>query len=66
MLFTKQISNQDQAHYYTTPGLSWDSTLKMTKVKLELLGNIDMHLMIEKGKLCFLFRNKIIKLILQV
>ena len=38
----------------------------MTKVQLELLGDIDMHLMIEKGNLClFLFRNKIIKLLLQ-
>ena len=51
----------DPAHYYTTPGLSWDSALKMTRVNLELLGDIDMHLMIEKGNLCFLFRNKIIQ-----
>ena len=55
----------DIAHYYTTPGLSWDSALKMTKVQLELLGDIDMHLMIKKGNLCFLFRYKIIKLMLQ-
>ena len=43
----------DPAHYYTTPGLSWESALKMTKVQLELLGDIDMHLMIEKGNLRF-------------
>ena len=43
----------DPTHYYTTPGLSWHSALKMTKVQLELLGDIDMHLMIEKGNLCF-------------
>ena len=49
----------DPAHYYTTPGLSWDSALKMTKVKLELLGDIDMHLMIEKGNLCYVFILKI-------
>ena len=39
--------------HYTTPELSWESALKMTKVQLELLGDIDMHLMIEKGYLCF-------------
>ena len=55
----------DPAHYYTTPGLSWDSALKMTKVKLELLGDIDMHLMIEKGNLCFYFKNKTITFVLQ-
>ena len=39
----------DPAHFYTTPGLSWSAALKMTGVTLELLGDIDMHLMIEKG-----------------
>ena len=39
----------DPAHYYTAPGLSWDAALKMTSVELELLTDIDMHLMIEKG-----------------
>ena len=39
----------DPAHYYTAPGLSWDAALKMTAVKLELLTDIDMHLMVEKG-----------------
>ena len=48
----------DPAHYYTTPGLLWDSALKMTKVKFELLGDIDIHLLIEKGNLCcFYFKN---------
>ena len=37
------------AHYYTAPGLAWDATLKITGVELELLTNIDMLLMIEKG-----------------
>ncbi|KAJ8971392.1 hypothetical protein NQ317_005091 [Molorchus minor] len=32
----------DPAHYYTAPGLSWDPMLKLTKVKLELLTEIDM------------------------
>ena len=39
----------DPAHFYTTPGLSWNAALKMTNVTLELLTDIDMHLMIEKG-----------------
>ena len=39
----------DPAHYFTAPGLSWDVALKMTKVKLELLSDIDMLLMVEKG-----------------
>ena len=34
----------------TAPGLSWDAALKMTKVKLELLTDVDMHLMVEKGE----------------
>ena len=39
----------DPVHYYTAPGLAWDAMLKMTKIKLELLSDIDMLLMIEKG-----------------
>ena len=39
----------DPAHYYTSPGLSWDALLKKTKINLELLTDCDMHLMIEKG-----------------
>ena len=39
----------DPAHYYTAPGLAWDASLKVTEVKLELLLDIDMLLMVEKG-----------------
>ena len=40
----------DPAHYYTSPGLSWDALLKIkTGVELELLTDLDMHLMIERG-----------------
>ena len=39
----------DPARYYTAPGLSWDACLKLTGVKLELLTDVDMLLMVEKG-----------------
>ena len=39
----------DPAHYYTAPGLAWDAALKITEVELELLKDIDMLLMVEKG-----------------
>ena len=39
----------DPAHYFTALSLFWDACLKMTAVKLELLTDIDMLLMIEKG-----------------
>ena len=39
----------DPAHYYTAPGLAWDASLKVTEVKLELLADMDMLLMVEKG-----------------
>ena len=39
----------DPAHYYTSPGLSWDALLKKTGVELELLTDYDQHLFIEKG-----------------
>ena len=39
----------DPVHYYTAPGLAWDAMLKMTNINLELLSNVDMLLMIEKG-----------------
>ena len=39
----------DPVHYYTAPGLAWDAMLKMTKISLELLNDVDKLLMIEKG-----------------
>ena len=41
--------NLDPAHYYTAPGLAWDAALKVTKVELELLSDMDMLLLVEKG-----------------
>ena len=37
----------DPAHYFTSPGLSWDAILKKTGVELELLRDIDMDLFVE-------------------
>ncbi|XP_057308003.1 uncharacterized protein LOC130645896 [Hydractinia symbiolongicarpus] len=39
----------DLPHFYTTPGLAWRAALKETKVALELLTDINMLLMFEKG-----------------
>ena len=39
----------DPAWYYTSPGLAWDAALKHTKVKLELLSDIDMLQMVNRG-----------------
>ena len=39
----------DPAHYFTSPGLSWDALLKKTVEGLELLTDYDMHLVIKKG-----------------
>ena len=36
-------------HYFTSPSLSWDAMLKMTKIKLELMIDVDMYQFIEKG-----------------
>ena len=41
--------NSSIQHYFSAPGMSWDALLKMTKVELELLTDIDMHLFMEKG-----------------
>ena len=39
----------DPAHFYTSPGLSWQACLRMTKIELELLTDPDMYLFIEEG-----------------
>ena len=39
----------DPAWYYTAPGLAWVAALKMTKVELELLTDIEMLDMFEEG-----------------
>ena len=44
-----EIYELDPAHFLSAPGLAWQACLKKTGVKLELLTDIDMLLMIEKG-----------------
>ena len=39
----------DPAWYYTSPGLSWDALLKHSRVRLELLADVDVLLLFEKG-----------------
>lgn len=45
------IYKLDAAHYYTAPSLSWDSMLRMTKIRIELITDVNMLLFIEKGML---------------
>ena len=35
------------AHFYTAPGLAWKACLRKTRVRLELLADLDMLLMFE-------------------
>ena len=55
MFFEKFVSpcldfyRLDPCHYFSSPGLSWDAMLKMTRTELDLISDIDMHLFIEKG-----------------
>ena len=44
-----QAYGLDACFYYTTPGIAWDAMLKMTRVKLDLLTDIDMVMWIESG-----------------
>ena len=39
----------DCNYYYTAPSLSWDAMLKLTKVELELITDIEQYLFIESG-----------------
>ena len=39
----------DPAHFYTAPGLTWKACLKKIGIRLELLQDLDMLLMFERG-----------------
>ena len=44
-----EIYQLDPAYFLSAPGLAWQACLKKTVVRLELLTNIDMLLMVERG-----------------
>ena len=44
-----QVYGLDPCHYYSAPNISWDAMLKTTKVKLDLLSDIDMLLFCERA-----------------
>ena len=44
-----EIYELDPAHFLSASGLAWQVCLKKTEVKLELLTDVDMLLMVEKG-----------------
>ena len=44
-----EIYELDPAHFLSAPRLAWQACLKKTRVNLELLADIDMLLMVEKG-----------------
>ena len=44
-----KIYQLDPAKFLSAPGLAWQAALTNTEVKLELLTDIDMLLMVEKG-----------------
>ena len=44
-----KVYELDPAHFLSAPGLAWQTCLKKTEVKLELLTDVDMLLMVEKG-----------------
>ena len=44
-----EIYELDPAKFLFGPGLAWQAPLKTTKIKLDLLTDVDMLLMVEKG-----------------
>ena len=44
-----KVYELDPAHFLSAPGLAWQACLKKTDVKLELLTDVGMLLMVEKG-----------------
>ena len=44
-----EICELDPTHFLSAPELAWQASLKKTDVELELLTNVDMLLIVEKG-----------------
>ena len=50
-----EIHELEPAKFLLAPGLVWQAALKKTKIKLDLLTDIDLLLMVEKctrGEIC--------------
>lgn len=41
--------NLDPCHYVSSPSLSWDAMLLYTKIELDLISDVEMYQMLEKG-----------------
>ena len=48
-MYVYETYELDQAHFYTSPGLSWNALLKYNEVKLKHIRNPDILLMVERG-----------------
>ena len=44
-----KFKKKDLSHYFNCLGLSWDTMLKMTGIKLKLISDINNNLFLEKG-----------------
>ena len=44
-----EVCERDPANFLFAPGIVWQAALKMIKVKLDLLADIDVLFMVEKG-----------------
>ena len=44
-----KVYELDPTHFLSAPGLAWQACLKKTEIKLELLTDVDMLLMVERG-----------------
>ena len=44
-----KVYELDPNHFLSAPGLAWQACLKKTEIKLELLTDVDMLLMVERG-----------------
>ena len=59
-----EIYELDPARFLSAPGLAWEACLEKTGIKLELLTDIDMLIMVEKGTrggICHAINNEVCK-----
>ena len=48
-MYFKILYELDPAHFLSAPGLAWQACLTKMDVKLELISDLDMLLMVERG-----------------